>query len=642
MVRAFRKPEEVAKLVQQKFNDTRSLRNRMDKDYQRWRMEEFSMEKAEAVHKKNQYTSNTLRTLADKISSYIAYSNRRLRVQNTSQDGMTRKANDALERLSVGIVNHADRRLMQAIGNPFQQDFAWYSTIFGGWIAGRAMLRKSPNGQTICDMTPFNPRHLVFEMGEEEPLWCAYNRTNSRASIYQRFPKWKFGDEDADTDANNSELEVVTECYYTEYAKDGSPKYYSGVVIDDRWARKPEEMYSVHFPVPIIQVGGAPVMAPGDVISGADAERANETSQDIAESIFAPLRKVMDAKNRALSYRMALTAMGVNRAYKVFSPDGHKTLESNPSNQGTEINLMNDMEDVEFVELSQLTKDADVLLERLTDDETDGGLPPQAFGILSAPISSLAMKQLGNNLEHKVTPRLKAIEKWMEQGLANMVAQYETGAYVPFRVTGMTAQREQFDQYVDPMELMGHGRLEVELTAVFPEEEILKWQIAQLALTPTPNGQPLMSLSFVRDEILKVTNRDKISAENMEDMARYGDPLALAWEKFKAATQAGDQALSMIYFDEAQRQDMVKYLETMQLMMGVAQGQQMQGQKPTGQVPQRSPYGVSSSISPAAETQPGFQAQPSMEAGYNTTAPRPGGLNDQNAALNAVGLARTV
>ena len=218
-----------------------------------------------------------------------------------------------------------------------------------------------------------------------------------------------------------------------------------------------------------------------------------------------------------------------------------------------------------------------------------------------------------------------------------MISQYETGLYAPMRVHGKTFQRMSFDKVIAPGEVQGHGRLEVILTPVFPEEEIANWNIAQIATSQTASGEPLASVQWVRDNVLKMQDRDMVSDENMLTMARMSDPMGRALESWKAAMKDGNQELAAIWYDELQRLNIMKQVSTVQAQLQLMQGIAMGGQpgNPLGQLGSpAAPSGARPEVSPAAG-QPGFMPEPSQEAGFNTTSPRG---NSENAQQSAIGL----
>jgi hypothetical protein len=193
------------------------------------------------------------------------------------------------------------------------------------------------------------------------------------------------------------------------------------------------------------------------------------------------------------------------------------------------------------------------LIQQLQKDSVAGGLPPQAFGLLDKPLSSVALRQLGNNLEHRVLPRMRAVARCIEGCLENLIAQYGTGAFNPISVSGRRFDNHRFaNRLISPEELAGHDPLEVSMALSLPEDEVTRWTVAQMAMQPTLNGEPLASLEWVRERVLKMQSHRHIQGQNREAQAVSQDPIAQAMGMFSAALKDGDHALAAIWFDRLQ------------------------------------------------------------------------------------------
>ena len=99
------------------FDEDQPLHDRMDMDYSSWRLTQFVPDEEEGVDPEDAYTTNSLRTLADKIESFISGSEQVVRVHNDAADEQKRAANDNLERLVIGMHRQINKRL-QRKGEP--------------------------------------------------------------------------------------------------------------------------------------------------------------------------------------------------------------------------------------------------------------------------------------------------------------------------------------------------------------------------------------------------------------------------------------------------------------------------------------------------------------------------------------------
>ena len=605
----------------------------MDEDYSLYRMDAFEPDPKEGIEKEDAYTSNEHRVLAEKIEAFISGAELIIRVPNEASEVQGRQANDNLERLCYGILRNADRRLHLAGQPAIIPSLSWYSTVRGGFVALRAFLRKDDLGRTVEDILPLDPRQLVIEWGSEGIHCAGYRVDKTRRQILSEY-EYKFEDEDS----RMTDVEIVYDYYYLEKGL-----IYNGVLCKSQWIKKPSLLYGVlSFPVVVVPVGAQPRLAP--IAEGSDAkEFASHTIGDFGESVFAANRKIVAIYNRVMTYAVSQTAQASDPAYVVESLDGTKTTDGTPFAKGAQVNMSTaNQEKITPLSTPDLRRDTQALLGAVKQGITQGALPEQAYGILPAPISSLALRQLGNNLEQKVFPRLRAVQAVLQYALENMTSQFETGAYEPIRVQGRSWDKVPLSGPIAPEDILGHGMAEVTLEPHFPEDEQARWQVANLAMQPTQSGEPLASLRYTRSRILKIADSDLMQNENFEQMARISDPIASAYQMYLAAQRAGDQALMIRWMDKMKQLVIMEWVLVNQATMGLYQamnggpaGMSPQGQ-PQGQVPAPNPNGVSPTIAPQAN------ASPSPEAGYNTTAPRMGAMTPENQALAAVGLERTV
>jgi len=318
-----------------------------------------------------------------------------------------------------------------------------------------------------------------------------------------------------------------------------------------------------------------------------------------------------------------------------------KGLEDNPSKKGSQVNVSTqNQEDVSPLPLSESPRDADVLLGAINDDETDGGLPPQAFGILQAPISGYAMRQLGTNIEQKVIPRLTAVQNLLEMSFEHLIGMYETESYRALNVSGKTYARMPFDGPITPQDIKNHGELSITMQPALPEDDMQRYSIAQMATQPTAGGESLVSMDFARDKILKMQDADLERQRIFEQIARTSTPIMQLVQLYTAAMKGGDEQMAKHYLQEIQIAEQQKQMQELaQKMQFMQQFSQMQ--QPTA--PQQgapTSNGVNPEVMPNA-AMGGIPNIPSPNQGVNTTAPRPGAQSERTRLLNSIGLEET-
>ncbi len=545
---------EISNRIDQKFRDLSRVHDRMDADYSLYTLDRWQPDFADALSPEDIYTTNEPRVLAEKVISFITATELVVRVPNDEAQEQQESANELAEHLAIGMLNNVDRRHRRFGHPPIVDALAFFTVVRGRYAAARAVLRKRPNGDTFEDILPLDPRHLFIQPGIEEPLWAAHRLRRTVAEIREEFPEFSFENsqalgDDEGVDAfeyfsreTNPEFDISSSNPFRRHPF----VYVAGTVIEGEWARVPHNLHMLSFPIVVAPVGPQPTLAPTETEGAPDVH--------FGESIFAENRDVWNRLNRAASYVLDLTGKASDPRKKVFSLDGTKSLDDGANDKGAEINLSTaNQEDVQSFPEADVNGAAALLLSQLQKDSVAGGLPPQAFGLLDKPLSSVALRQLGNNLEHRVLPRMRAVARCIEGCLENLVAQYETGGFHPISVSGRRFDNHRFaNRVIAPEDIAGHDPVEVTMSLALPEDEVTRWTIAQMAMQPTLNGEPLASLEWVRERVLKIQSHRQVQAQNREAQAFSQDPLAQAMGMFLAATKDGDHALAAIWFDRLQ------------------------------------------------------------------------------------------
>lgn len=641
--------EDVVRQIEAKERIEQRRWDKMDADFDLYQLEEWIPHPDESIGAEDIYTTNEPRVLAEKIIAFISNTVPVVIADNSDAREEQEEINDLTEALAIGMLNNADSHLRRN-GQPSVQDqLAFFTTVRGKYAAVRAILRKRQNQDTYEDILPLDPRHLIVQSGDGEMLWAAYRMQRTVADVEEEFPGFEFGARSMEGD----DAVEVWEYYCRVPNEMNDPmsddpferhpyRYEAGTIIDNRWARPKHDLFMLSFPIVVAPVSSQPQLTPTD----------NTDSPDVTfgESIFAENRAVWNHKNRAMSQINNLMAKAVDPRQKVFSTDGTKTLDDGSQEPGAEINLsVADGQDiVNFVE-ADINASAQAFLQQTNVDSVAGGLPPQAFGLLDKPLSSVALRQLGNNLEHRVLPRMKAVARCIEGAIENLITQYETGSFFPITVSGRRYDNHRFaNRQIDAVEIAGHDPIEVRMDLALPEDEVSRWTVAQMASQPTATGEPMASLEWVRENILKMQSHKKQHRQNMEAAALQNSQVAQALHMFESAIRDGDRALAAIWFDQLQvmymQQQVQGYMAQQQLAMA-AQGlpivplenllseatgfvrENISNQAKMQSDQMRMQARANQSANPANGAVPysqrtGMGNNPAPDAGYNTTAPR--------------------
>lgn len=121
----------------------------MDSDYNwGWAQSPFQPLKTEGIQQKDAVTTNNAFVLARKTSNGVAGAERIIRVENDADTDEFKDANNATERLAIGMLGNADKRLVSSgMHGDIQGENSWYGVVRGGWIATRSLLIKDHKGK---------------------------------------------------------------------------------------------------------------------------------------------------------------------------------------------------------------------------------------------------------------------------------------------------------------------------------------------------------------------------------------------------------------------------------------------------------------------------------------------------------------
>ena len=235
-----------------------------------------------------------------------------------------------------------DRRIRQRMEPPMR-DLTAFHNVVRGMVAGRWLMMNTASGETVVDMTPWDPMHTYWSVGAEGLEWACYKIRKTRGEIRAEYGV-EVG-EDIDTltvpaqDGDEAELEVYDfydRAYNTVVAG-------NGVVL-----KRPTPHGSGRAPVVIVPVGPVPLV---------QTDAAMDSVSDYGESVFKSNRDIYDKHNLMMSIFLELAARARRPPLGVKSRDGRKTLDEDPYFEGTTI-AMSEGDEVQAFPLLKTTQDA--------------------------------------------------------------------------------------------------------------------------------------------------------------------------------------------------------------------------------------------------------------------------------------------
>ncbi len=533
-------PDEIIRTVGRQEEQTLSLRDRMEGDYRLYRLEPFQEVDGygHPVEGFRSYTSNAPQVYADKVIQWIARAEFGIRIP---QAGRTRaqRAVDALkEKWTWGLMRSVDRRIQQRMEPPMR-DLTAFHNVVRGMVAGRWLMMNTASGETVVDMTPWDPIHTYWTVGTDGLEWACYKVSKTRGEMRAEYgvdvgedlETLRVGAQDGD-DAELDVYDFYDRTYNTVVAG-------SGVVL-----KRPTPHGAGRVPVVIVPVGPVPLV---------QTDSAADSVSDYGESVFKSNREIYDKHNLMMSIFLELAARARRPPLGVKSRDGRKTLDEDPYLEGTTIS-MSEGDDVEAFPLLKTTQDAAELTGRISGEVQRGSIPHSVYGELQFQLSGFAINTLRSGLDSVLRPRLIAEASFYRQGLELLTEQYASGRFSA--LSGSAGANS--DAAMTPDAIARGGMPEIRLEGKLPEDDTAKYAQARMA---REGEVPLLPDRWIYDNILKIRDADNIEQAVSAQVARRGTPESLMLNSMIASADQGDDDYARLYESELRLARMRKLLE---------------------------------------------------------------------------------
>ncbi len=525
---ARRKPEDIIALVEGHYEATEPLRTRMEDDHAIYRLEPF-----DAGEGYQSYTSNEPKTFANKIMEWVSGAEMTVRIPHNGLDVDLRDKNDQKEKFLIGILRAADDRLCNLLMPSIRDQLAWYTAI-RGWYAGRSLLVKRSDGTTYADITPWDPLHTYWGMGEDGLDWACYKTIKTKDQIFAQY-NVKI-DWDSPQSAEGS------------YVYDFYDKEMNIIIVHNgdmnrpnfRVVKKQMKHGAGKVPVFIGSVGANPL------IIGLNNTQIRDTIADVGESVFSATRDLYPKHNLMMSILLELANRSRRQGILVRSRDGTKTLDEDPYLEGSEISLAQG-ENVEPLGMLEIAKETGSFMGLVSGELQRGSLPHSVHGELNFQLSGYAINTLRQGVETLLGKYLRAIEKAYKMMFEIIADQYSSGSFEAMELSGMGRNRTYFLQTITPDVIKGAGAPVINLVGQLPQDDMSKVSMAQM-LRDGP--VPLMSDRAIRDGVLAIQDSDEMDDAIKEQQAERMLPEATLFTLMQAAERQGREDLVDFYMGE--------------------------------------------------------------------------------------------
>ena len=516
---AKRKVEDIVRMVEDHYEATEPLRQRMDTDHQLYRLEPY-----DAGDGYQSYTSNEAQTYADKIIAWLTTADLIVRIPPSGNPRNSREVNNKKERFLIGALRAADERLCMRLNPPLQSQLAWYIAL-RGWYAGRALLVKRNDEETYVDVTPWDPMHTYWGTDSEGLAWACYKVKKTKSEIESQYGV-RLGD---DRGMENG-IDV-----YDFYDREDN-----FVAVPHRFVKRRTRHGHDGVPVFIGPVGAGPL------VQSLEWSSIEDTVEDFGESVFKSTRNLYEKHNFMMSVMLELVARSRRQGLKIRSRDGGKVLEEDPYKEGTEISLAQG-EDIEPLGLLGMAKESGAYMGMVSGEMQRGSIPHSVYGELQFQLSGFAINTLKQGVETVLSPKVMALEKAYMQICNLLTDQYISKRFKALELSGRDNNRMYFSEKITPSRVKDGGDVEISIVARLPQDDMSKYSMAQIAR----EGQtPLMPDLWIRDNILGVQDSDQTEDAIKEQIAERTLPEAATWSLYQAALKQGRDDLAQMYFGE--------------------------------------------------------------------------------------------
>ena len=546
-----RQRRQILDIVEENRQDTLTLRNRMDEDYNLWNLTPYDHEDLEGFKK---YTSNEPRTQFNKIMSLLTTAKMLIQINQARHRRESRDIRNMAERFYIGAFRANDERLVRTVRPRLQSLLAHYICL-RGFFAGRALLVKGEGRRKppYIDITPFDPRYTYWQMGSEGPMVLVHKTWKTAAQIKQQYGVSVRGEREP------SALVEVFDWYDEEH---------NGVLTKDQILKKATKHGSPCMPCFFGAVGPSPlVYAEGGVVT--------DTIKDWGESIFQANRATWGERNYQMSIMSEFVGRSLKRPYAIKSPDGTLMLPENPFFSGSEIPLK-DGEDIVLLDVMDMARETGALHGITAGEGQRGGIPWSSFGEINQPISGFAINSLRQGQSTPLEPPLEALISAYKQITRLLKEQYSTGKYADITVEGKDNSRDFFSEEVPPQVVKDGGDPEIIFVPELPQDDIQAAAMAFQLRQPDASGQPMFSDRWLRENVMKVQDADSVGDELLEQQAVRTSKLASIRKMMMASLELGDEETAQIWFGEAKQEMLKELLELMQLKAAASQLSQPQ------------------------------------------------------------------
>ena len=497
-------PQEIIRMIEARVKEAvdwrrgafMTLYQRMDADERLYRREYYPGQ--EMMDEARQagvpiFKSNEPTVYANKVMEFASSASININIPVMRETEEQQTINQFKRDVIRACLANADRRMTE-FAQPLVKDQLAYFGALRGWLCGRAMLMRNDMGETVVDITPWDPLNLVWDVGPHGIEWIcnvSYMTANEiRALGGQVWQSMELPEGDQQTN-------------YLVY--DFYDRQFNLIFAEGADIKQATRHGAQRLPAFVVPATGTPVTGGTGQLWGSD--NLYDRLAYSGESCFREARDSYIYKVRALTAMDQLVNRAWDPSYTVSSLAGQRRLDRNPFIHGAEIPTRIG-EDVKPLPFLAMPDDIQSYLGSAVGEIQRGSLPYNVYGdIGGVQLSGYAIKLLEGGLDSKVMPLIRAMQSAYQFISERLCEQYSTGFYAPLKMAGM------YDG-LPPQALIQSDPVTISLRPNLPRDHLANMNVAQMARQPGADGRrPLLPDVYARQMFLDVDDE-----EGMQDM----------------------------------------------------------------------------------------------------------------------------
>jgi len=506
-------------------------------------------------------TFNTPHHEADTIIQLLEASRINVRVHDEKKNA---EKEALIEEFLISMFNSADEYNGFKLMPPLKTGLSFWGAL-RGWMALKTLIYQNKEKEITPDITAVDPRFLSWGVGRDGLTWTNNRMFRLASEIEDEY------------DYKPSEDESQIDDFWT-------PK--ENIVLVDGKEVKREKHNLGYVPFVIHPITTFPK------IIGESKATAKYHIKSWGESVFASNRELYRIVNKILTVWLSLAVKSHNPGFWLPTDDTTFTIEETPYGKGTVVTLPGDAKPIPVFP-PDIASSVPELFNTFAGALQRGGISwPAGYGQLwkGQELSGEALTQLKRGMDKMTTPLLVGLGT-IHSRAARMIEEQFLTYDEEWLAQGIDSKGRHFYRPINPDDLSGNHKLEIEFLSITPEEDTNNYAKAKMIQETGLAGN-----KYIREKIVQFQDYDLVEKEMREQEAEVLSPKIKMLRTIEALKKQGkkeEAALLTADFLKMLQQEQMSDAAGMKEMADRLQGGgQPTTQPPQGGAPQGQPQGT--------------------------------------------------